>query len=77
MSLISLSRRRWMQSAGASAVIAATGSMRRRTFAADPSPNVHEIGSRRELFVDEALIETRDDVDLVMHRPRDEGQVLA
>ncbi|QDV84183.1 hypothetical protein [Stieleria magnilauensis] len=77
MSLNSLSRRRWMQSAGASAVIAATGSMPRRTFAADPLPNVHEIGSRRELFVDEALIETRDDVDLVMHRPRDEGQVLA
>ena len=77
MSLTSFSRRRWMQSAGASAIMVATGSTRRRSFAADQSPNVYQIGSRRELFVDEALIETRDDVDLAMHRPRDEGQVLA
>ena len=69
MSLNSLSRRRWMQSASASAIMVATGSTRRRTFAADQSPNVYQIGSRRELFVDEALIETRDDVDLAMHRP--------
>ena len=38
---------------------------------------VIDIGDRRELFVDEALIESRDKVRLVMHRPTDEGEVLA
>ncbi|MGY8643109.1 MAG: hypothetical protein ACKVJU_18680 [Verrucomicrobiales bacterium] len=43
------------------------------SFAADPV----DIGDRRELFVDSALIESMNGVDLVMHRPHDEGQVLA
>jgi hypothetical protein len=72
-----LSRRGWMKSAGACGLIFAAGSARNCSFGADVKPRVIEIGSRRELFVDEELIETLGDIQLVMHRPRDEGQVLA
>ena len=35
-----------------------------------------EIGARRELFVDQYLIDTMHDVRLVLHTPRDEGIVV-
>lgn len=35
-----------------------------------------EIGNRRELFVDRALIEKMDGVHLTLHRPQDEGAVM-
>jgi hypothetical protein len=35
-----------------------------------------ELGSRRELFVDRHLIETMPGASLVLHEPRDEGEVL-
>ena len=35
-----------------------------------------DIGNHRELFVDHFLIDTMDDVQLVMNRPRDEGPVV-
>jgi len=37
---------------------------------------VIDLGRRRELFVDNFLIEQRDHVNLVLNRPRDEGIVL-
>ncbi len=36
-----------------------------------------DIGSRRELFVDHFLIEKLDGTELRLHRPVDEGRVLA
>ncbi len=77
MSQFSLSRRGWMKSAGVCGLVFATGSDRNRSFGADEKPRTIDIGSRRELFVDEELIETLGDIQLVMHRPRDESQVLA
>ena len=77
MSRFSLSRRGWMKSAGACGLVFATGADRNRSFGAHEKPHTVDIGSRRELFVDEELIEKLGDVQLVMHRPRDEGQVLA
>ncbi|NOY00070.1 MAG: hypothetical protein GXP30_10105 [Verrucomicrobia bacterium] len=44
-------------------------------FSAD-EPNVLDIGSRRELFVDHYLIDKTKDVGMVLHQPRDEGPVL-
>ncbi len=38
---------------------------------------VTDIGSRRELFVDRYLLEQLENVDLVLHHPRNEGRVLA
>ena len=35
--------------------------------------DVADIGDRRELFVDQALIESTENAQLVMHRPHDEG----
>ncbi len=35
-----------------------------------------ELGARKELFVDRHLIESVDGVELVLHPPRDEGEVL-
>ncbi|QEG00717.1 hypothetical protein Mal15_47890 [Stieleria maiorica] len=77
MNLNSLSRRRWLQSAAAGTLAVAVGSTKNRSFAADGSPEVVPIGSRRELFVDDELIQSLNDVNLVLHRPRDEGQVLS
>ncbi len=42
-------------------------------IAADPT----DIQNRRELFVDEKLIESMSGIELVMHQPRDEGKVLS
>ena len=36
-----------------------------------------QLGSRRELFIDQHLIEKLDNVRLHLHEPRDEGIVLA
>ncbi len=77
MNQYSISRRGWMKSAGACGLVIATGSARSRSFGADEEPRVIDIGSRRELFVDQELIETLGEIRLVMHRPHDEGQVLA
>ncbi len=77
MNQMSFSRRDWMKSAGACGLVIATGSARSRSFGADEKPGVIDIGSRRELFVDQELIETLGEIQLVMHRPHDEGQVLA
>ena len=44
------------------------------TVAQEP---VVELGSRRELFIDQHLIEKLDNVRLHLHEPRDEGIVLA
>ena len=38
--------------------------------------DVTDIGDRRELFVDQALIESMENAQLVMHRPHDEGVVV-
>ena len=35
-----------------------------------------ELGTRREIFVDQALIHSLDSLQLVLHEPRDEGPVL-
>jgi len=45
--------------------------------AASQAQEVTDIGGRRELFVDQALIESQENVRLVMHRPHDEGVALA
>lgn len=45
-------------------------------LASASAEEVFEIGDRRELFVDEELIESLENIRLVMHRPRDEGEVL-
>ena len=42
-------------------------------YAAEPV----DIGSRRELFVDHFLVEKLDGTELRLHRPVDEGRVLA
>jgi len=44
--------------------------------AADQQRSVIDIGSRRELLVDYFLIESLQDVRLVLHPPHDEGMVL-
>ncbi len=44
-------------------------------LAADDSA-IADLGSRRELFVDDFLIDRLEDVRLVLNRPRDEGPVL-
>ncbi len=44
---------------------------------ADPVAEPVRIGDRRELMVDHELIDSLEDVELVMHPPRDEGPVLA
>ncbi|MEZ6133443.1 MAG: hypothetical protein R3C53_00900 [Pirellulaceae bacterium] len=77
MHLIPLSRRSWMKSASAYAVAVATTSTVSAILAADDPPAAIDIGSRRELFVDEELIESLTDLQLALHRPHDEGQVLA
>lgn len=38
---------------------------------------IADIGNRRELFVDRYLLERLENVDLVLHEPRNEGKVLA
>ena len=38
--------------------------------------DVTEIGDRRELFVDQMLIESMENAQLIMHRPHDEGVVV-
>ncbi|WP_218280233.1 hypothetical protein [Verrucomicrobium spinosum] len=40
------------------------------------TPTVPDIGSRRELFVDRFLVETMKGVNLQLHHPHDEGEVL-
>ena len=55
----------------AAAVIASTVNM---SVGADP--DVLDIGSRRELFVDEFFIESLRDATLQLNRPHDEGPVL-
>ena len=39
-------------------------------------PAILNIGNRRELFVDQLMIDKLSNVKLVMHKPRDEGSVL-
>ena len=41
-----------------------------------PSQEAIDIGSRRELFVDQYLIDRMDNTRLVLHHPRDEGPVI-
>lgn len=76
MNPLPLSRRGWMKSAAAGGLAIAT-TVQNRSFGDDEKPGVIPIGSRRELFVDEELIESLADIKLVMHRPHDEGKVLA
>lgn len=56
------------------AVLAAVPAVTVNAQADDPT--VIDIGTRRELFVDHALIEKMDGVRLALNRPRDEGIVL-
>ena len=71
------SRRRWMKSAGVCGLGIVGGSHGSRIFGAEDQFKIIDIGSRRELFVDQELIESLEDIQLVMHRPHDQGQVLA
>lgn len=73
----SISRRHWMQATGACGLILAANKCRQYVLADDQHSAVVDIGSRRELFLDHELIDSLDDIRLVMHRPHDEGQVLA
>ncbi len=43
---------------------------------ASSEPDILDIGSQRELFVDEYLIDDMDGLDLRLHHPRDEGPIL-
>ena len=56
-------------------VLAATSLLLLLTATARPADDVQplDIGARRELFVDQYLIDTMHDVRLVLHTPRDEG----
>jgi len=45
-------------------------------LAQEPAPEVLDIGSRRELFVDHYLIDTMDNVTLKMHQPIPAERVL-
>jgi hypothetical protein len=44
--------------------------------AADDPPGVMEVGSRKQLFVDDLLIDSRWDVELVMNSPHSTGELL-
>ena len=70
----SLSRRTWIQACSATAI---TGF--HSLFAGEkdqPGNSVTDIGERRELFVDGALVERMQGCRWVQHPPRDEGIVL-
>ena len=56
----------------ASALVALTCSATSLATAQD----VTDIGDRRELFVDQVLVESMKNAQLVMHRPHDEGVVV-
>jgi len=52
------------------------GALRRQPAVTAGAPTVIELGSRRELFLDQHLIAKLDDAQLRLHEPRDEGVVL-
>jgi len=76
MNELSLTRRRWMKTAGAFGLALTSGAIHNRSFGAEDT-DVIGIGSRRELFLDDLLIDQMKNTRLILHRPRDEGQVLA
>lgn len=66
-----ISRRDWLRSAAALGVATAGSALStRRSVANDePQPGAIDIGSRRELFVDDYLIDQVDDVQFRLHHP--------
>ncbi len=78
MDEIGLSRREWIQSAGAMGLITAVGSagFTRAPRAEAKRPTVVDIGSRRELFVDHHLIDRLEGARLELHPPRPREVVL-
>lgn len=67
MTNANLSRRTWMKSV---AGIGALASMPPRVLAAPPDEGVVDIGSRRELFVDDLLIGSHEGTRLKLHEPQ-------
>ncbi len=65
----SISRRQWFKSAGALGLVSVSGLGRPKRTQADEKADAIEIGSRRELFVDDYLIDTIQGARRVLHRP--------
>jgi hypothetical protein len=75
MNNLEWSRRAWLKSVGAGGITAAGSAIfRRAADAGEPHPSdVVDIGSRRELFVDQYLIGRLQGVCLKLHEPRPAG----
>lgn len=63
------SRRDWLKSAGAFGLTLATAPFSSIRVLADEGPDLIDIGSRRELFVDDYLIAQTSDAELKLHKP--------
>ncbi len=65
-----LTRRQWLQTSAAMGAAALTGALPRRLSAVQAAkPTAIDIGSRRELFVDDYLIEQLQGAELALHKP--------
>jgi len=64
-----LTRRRWLEIAGFAGVTAASNLLRSRRVLAEEADGAIDIGSQRELFVDDFLIDKLRDVRRRLHRP--------
>lgn len=69
MNEIPLSRRDWLETAGTSGLLLASGVFRPGLVWADQNSNVIDIGARRELFVDDHLIDTIENARRVLNHP--------
>jgi len=63
------SRRDWLKSAGAFGLTLATAPFSSTRVLADEGPDMIDIGSRRELFVDDYLIAHMSGAELKLHKP--------
>lgn len=64
-----ISRRDWLKSAGACGLVLSGGVCQRRAVWADKPPDILDLGSRRELFVDHYLIDRLEGARRILHRP--------
>jgi len=65
----SITRRQWLKSAGALILVLASSLAGPEPTWADEKTNAIDIGSRRELFVDDSLIDTIERARRVLHHP--------
>ena len=70
----SMSRRRWLKTAGALGLAAAAADLCPSGNAGQqPGRGIIDLGSRRELFVDGLLVDKLDGVRMVLHEPLPAG----